>query len=343
MVIKGHDSPPGPLGPAGGLTPLDRERGASMADEGGTSAAHAERQGSGGGLTGPVLVATDLGEAADEAVRQADALARSLDAPLLVCHVLPELLQVRMLFPQLRQRDADASRQIETNAAELVDQRVQEVTGRARDQYRVALESGSPHAGILRQAEATRPGVVVLGPGRVAERVVRHASCAVLIARPSAPGSVLAATDFSDPALPALATGAAEAARRGVDFAVIHSVDITPIAAGTSLGAYPVLPTLTAEDSAAVRAATLASLRECLQRLKVAGTPIAAEGPPAHAIVETARSRPAELVVVGTVGRSGLARLALGSVAEAVVRSAPCSTLVVRLHPRAPGDSPRQA
>lgn len=343
MVIKGHDSPPGPLGPAGGLTPLDRERGASMADEGGTSAAHAERQGSGGGLTGPVLVATDLGEAADEAVRQADALARSLDAPLLVCHVLPELLQVRMLFPQLRQRDADASRQIETNAAELVDQRVQEVTGRARDQYRVALESGSPHAGILRQAEATRPGVVVLGPGRVAERVVRHASCAVLIARPSAPGSVLAATDFSDPALPALATGAAEAARRGVDFAVIHSVDITPIAAGTSLGAYPVLPTLTAEDSAAVRAATLASLRECLQRLKVAGTPIAAEGPPAHAIVETARSRPAELVVVGTVGRSGLARLALGSVAEAVVRSAPCSTLVVRLHPRAPGDSSRQA
>jgi universal stress protein E len=342
VVIKGHDSSPRPPRPAGGLTPLDREREASMADEGGASAAKAERQGSGGGLTGPVLVATDLGAAADEAVRQADALARALEAPLVVCHVLPELLQVRMLFPQLRHRDADTARQLETNAAGLVDQRVREVTGRGPDQYRVALESGSPHAGILRQAEATRPGVVVLGPGRVAERVVRHASCAVLIARPSAPGSVLAATDFSDPALPAVAAGAAEAARRGVDFVVIHSVDITPAAAATSLAAYPVLPTLTAEESTAVRAATLASLRECLHRLQVSGTPIAAEGPPAHAIVETARSRPAELVVVGTVGRSGLARLALGSVAEAVVRSAPCSTLVVRLHPRALGDSPRQ-
>jgi nucleotide-binding universal stress UspA family protein len=84
---------------------------------------------------------------------------------------------------------------------------------------------------------------------------------------------------------------------------------------------------------AAVRADTLGRLRNCLGRLRVSGTPIAAEGPPARAILEQARAQPAELIVMGTIGRTGLTRLALGTVAEAVVRSAACSTLVVRLRP----------
>jgi len=329
--VSQNDSKTPPHVSAPGLTPLDRDRARSMADEGGAAGAEVERQGPRAVLTGPVLVATDLGDAADEAIRQADALSRALGGPLLACHVLPELLQVRMLFPQFRQADAGVLRQLEDEASQLVGRRVRDLTGRTHEELRVVLESGSPHAGILRVAEETRAGVLVVGPGGVAERVVRHASCAVLIARRSGPGVVLAATDFSDPSLPAVAAGAAEAARRGVEFAVLHSVDLTPAAATPALGAYPALAVLSAVDSAAVRDSTLARLRECLDRLEVVGTPISAEGPAARAILETARASPAELVVVGTVGRTGLARLALGSVAEAVVRAAPCSTLVVRL------------
>jgi nucleotide-binding universal stress UspA family protein len=51
---------------------------------------------------------------------------------------------------------------------------------------------------------------------------------------------------------------------------------------------------------------------------------------PARAIVELAADLGANLVVVGTHGRTGLARFLLGSVAEGVVRSAPCPVLVVR-------------
>jgi nucleotide-binding universal stress UspA family protein len=47
--------------------------------------------------------------------------------------------------------------------------------------------------------------------------------------------------------------------------------------------------------------------------------------------VEAAAKLDAELIVVGTAGRTGLDRFMLGSVAEAVVRTAPCSVLVVRL------------
>jgi nucleotide-binding universal stress UspA family protein len=59
---------------------------------------------------------------------------------------------------------------------------------------------------------------------------------------------------------------------------------------------------------------------------------ILTHGPAETAILEATKSLPADLVVVGTHGRTGLGRLALGSVAEAVVREAGCSTLVVRLN-----------
>ncbi len=53
-------------------------------------------------------------------------------------------------------------------------------------------------------------------------------------------------------------------------------------------------------------------------------------GVPHTAIVEKARSLEAELVVMGTHGRSGLSHLLMGSVAEKVLRQAPCPVLVVR-------------
>ncbi|MBT6178585.1 MAG: universal stress protein [Deltaproteobacteria bacterium] len=53
-------------------------------------------------------------------------------------------------------------------------------------------------------------------------------------------------------------------------------------------------------------------------------------GKPADSIIELAQEVRAELIVAGTHGRDGIERLMLGSVAEALVRGAPCSVLVVR-------------
>jgi nucleotide-binding universal stress UspA family protein len=54
------------------------------------------------------------------------------------------------------------------------------------------------------------------------------------------------------------------------------------------------------------------------------------EGDAVEAILETARQSPCDLIVLGTHGRSGLGRLLMGSVAEQVVRKAPCPVLTVR-------------
>lgn len=53
-------------------------------------------------------------------------------------------------------------------------------------------------------------------------------------------------------------------------------------------------------------------------------------GSPARQIVETARSLPADLIVISTHGRTGLKHVFLGSVTEHVVQRAPCPVLVVR-------------
>jgi nucleotide-binding universal stress UspA family protein len=52
-------------------------------------------------------------------------------------------------------------------------------------------------------------------------------------------------------------------------------------------------------------------------------------GRPAHEIVRTAKDWPADLIVIGSHARHGIKRALLGSVAEAVMRHAPCPVLVI--------------
>jgi nucleotide-binding universal stress UspA family protein len=54
------------------------------------------------------------------------------------------------------------------------------------------------------------------------------------------------------------------------------------------------------------------------------------EGAPADTILKTAKDENVEMIVLGTHGRSGLSRLLMGSVAEAVVRKAKCPVLTLR-------------
>jgi nucleotide-binding universal stress UspA family protein len=283
-------------------------------------------------LTGPVLVATDLEVAADEALRQADALARGVGASLHVCYVLPEVLRVRMLFPQLHHEDSAELLQLERQAAAYVAQRVGAITGRSAAQYAVAIDTGSPHAGILRQAERVGAGLIVVGAGGSAAYVARGASCPVLVARPSPAGKVLGATDFSDPSLPALAAASAEARRRAVPLVLIHALHLVPVDVVMGPGTLP-YPVLAPDAIAEARRGLTAELEAVSRRVGMTAECLVKEADAAQAILDSARELPAELIVVGTHGRTGLPRLVLGSVAEAVLASAACSVLVVRLGP----------
>ena len=53
-------------------------------------------------------------------------------------------------------------------------------------------------------------------------------------------------------------------------------------------------------------------------------------GPPADTIADFAEEKGADMIIVGTHGRKGLARVFLGSTAESLLREAPCQVLVVK-------------
>jgi nucleotide-binding universal stress UspA family protein len=63
------------------------------------------------------------------------------------------------------------------------------------------------------------------------------------------------------------------------------------------------------------------------------------EGDPAEEIIRYAAASRVDLIVLGTHGRTGLARLLLGSVAEKVLRGAPCSVLVAKMPHPAPANT----
>ncbi len=74
---------------------------------------------------------------------------------------------------------------------------------------------------------------------------------------------------------------------------------------------------------------------ERLRELQVSGPRLAleyreTEGPPDGEIVRFAREQGCDLIVMGTHGRGGLVRLLLGSVADKVLRTAPCPVMTVR-------------
>jgi nucleotide-binding universal stress UspA family protein len=283
-------------------------------------------------LRGPVVAAIDLTDAADEVLAQAHTLAAGLHARFVVCHVLPEILHTRMLFPQLSETDAETHATIERRTREAIEARIALVTARSPDDFESVVEFGSAHSGILAQVEHVGAGLVVLGPGRVAERVARYAPCAVMVARPSKGGCVLAATDFSDPALPAIEIGAAEARRRGVKLRLMNCLELgEPVLWGSSSIAIGVLPALPGELIDEFERDALKRLRSSLAAMKIDGDCLVARGRPAAQIVETARDTPTALVVVGSRGRSRLSRALLGNVAETVLHTAPCSVLAVRL------------
>jgi len=135
--------------------------------------------------------------------------------------------------------------------------------------------------------------------------------------------NILVATDFGDAAEAALSYARALARAFGATLHVLH------VRENTFLRPTPA-------DPQALEEAALAQLHERLtdddRRQLRAQAIVETSDAPAAAIVAYARRAGIDLIVTGTHGRTGLERALLGSVAEEIVRTAPCPVLTVR-HP----------
>src|SRR6188768_1409813 len=159
-----------------------------------------------------VLIASDLSEASDEAVRQG--AARAAGGRIALCHVLPEL-GTHALLAQQYEEDLTKQLEVQPRIAEALQGQLERHVPQADAAAEVFIEQGSAYDQILARAEAWQAELIAVGThgrrglrrmllGSVADQVVRAAHCPVLVARPERDGAILVATDLTDPALPAI-------------------------------------------------------------------------------------------------------------------------------------------
>jgi universal stress protein A len=137
--------------------------------------------------------------------------------------------------------------------------------------------------------------------------------------------TILVATDFSDASNLALEYARVLAARFGAGLRVLHVVQ-TPIPLGSEMYVPEVMTV--AERAVNEAQQQLAVTLAGLDGADVIGQVLVGMAP--RKIVEYAADHDVDLIVMGTHGRGAIAHLLMGSVAERVVRTAPCPVFTVR-------------
>ena len=141
---------------------------------------------------------------------------------------------------------------------------------------------------------------------------------------------ILVPTDFSDASEAALNYGRALAEAFGASLHVLHVME-DPFLYASASESY-VVPLELHEQIEKSARERLNSVLSATDREKLHAEVVLKRGSPFVEIVRYAREQDVDLIVIGTHGRGPIAHMLMGSVAEKVVRKAPCPVLTVR-HP----------
>ncbi len=287
-----------------------------------------------------VFVASDLSEAADEAIRVGDRWASREGARLTIGFVLPALVAQNPLFPQAAIFDTAKLIELERRAAEELEDRVVAITGRDANARHISVTIGTAVRGILDAAATAKADLLVVGPdaddgATVAERVARLAPCPVLVARKGgASGGVIVGTDLSERSFTAVREAFDIARRHEQPIAIAHVIE-TPQGPLAKMFAFVGQPVPHPENRVPGARARIQTWLEKERQSGPSDVPapeiVVVEGEMAPSLTALARSRHAGLVVIGTRGWTTDAELPLGSSAEELLRTARASVLVIRL------------
>jgi nucleotide-binding universal stress UspA family protein len=291
-----------------------------------------------------VLVPTDFSAASIHSLPYAIGVCREMDATLSLVHVIPTL------FP------ADSShigvvveekRMVKEGKLFLENFREKQIPQGIAGKN--IILTGSPWHEITKLAHADKFDLIVMGThghtalqhlwlGSTAENVVRHAPCAVLTVReqqisvfmpgenPIRARKILVPTDFSELSDKSVEKAVVLAQRFNAKIDLVHVLEPAPY---PEFG-YVHIPM----KEGGLRKEAEAQFEKLRARIPplaelVDYTPVRTGNAP-YEIVQTARQLNSDLIVIGTHGRTGIKRLALGSTAEKVVRHAHCPVLVLR-------------
>lgn len=288
-----------------------------------------------------ILLPTDLSECAERAFQHAVYLAHWHDANLHLLNIVGrhmyDYADMRESFPF----DEEDLRRMMNVTGEDAERKTPSLDALKLDQ--VQIEKASASVGILEYVDEHDIDLVVMGThgrrganrlliGSVAEEVVRNANCPVLTVRAEekvAPGEavrrILVPLDFSDLSHRALKHAKELAMTYGARLDLLHVVE--EVALPAAYGMEPVNLVIPEVVESSERALAEMAREEIGYEHVVVH---ALTGYAVSTILDFAAENDMDLMVIATHGRTGLDRILLGSVAEKVVRRAPCPVFTVK-------------
>ena len=299
-----------------------------------------------------ILFATDFSLWARRAEDYACALACSWKASLTVLCVaeFPPGLNPDYLVNQQYLADL-----LKTASSQLVD-----LKGRAERRgiaVTTRVATGIPSEEVIAAARAEDSDLIVVGTrgktglahvllGSTAERVIHGASCPVLtvrmepadiedtsvLSRPVTLERILVPVDFSDCSLDALGYAAVVAQQAKASLMLLHVLEPVSYGLDFTLG-----QSKARHADAETWTKRLEELASSHQHPAMQVESRLRGGFPADSILDSAKTLPSDLIVMGTHGRRGISHAISGSVAEAVLRKARCPVITVRSPKFGPG------
>ncbi len=283
-----------------------------------------------------ILLSTDGSEFSEGAVREGIRLAKKCSSNLSVLSVIDYNPEFDAVAPQyIEQKEKDARNHLDAVRARAASEGIDCVTlvEKDADAYRsIVGQAEKNNSTMIVMGRRGRTGLKRLMMGSVTARVIGHAHCNVLVVPRAADlqfRSILVATDGSRHSTAAVSEAIGLAKRNGSQLTVIAVVP-AEIATPTDIDFTINMRDKIAEEEMRHAEQNAKAVKEAAEREGVSVKAFIMSGKPADAIIQTAAERRADLIVVGSHGRTGLERLMMGSVAERVIVLASCPVLVVK-------------
>lgn len=278
-----------------------------------------------------ILLATDFRQASDEAADVAVRLASQSGSRLLLLHVLEPVLP----WPEAHDVLQEQARQAFDGLAKRMREGGVEVV-------QLPLEFGSAADVILSKAQEAAVDLIVIGAGElsrfdrysvgpVATTVIEHSTQPVLAVRPGGPAArfqkILCPVDQSSAAARGLQSAIWLARAFGGQLVVLTVIpEVTLMVAAARTGRW-------SDEQSRYEIAWRGEFEKLLEEGSLGDVVVTKEvrlGRPHQQIVAAAAEHEADLIIMGATGRTGRARVLVGSTTRRVMEQLPCSLLTVK-------------
>jgi nucleotide-binding universal stress UspA family protein len=278
-----------------------------------------------------ILFAADFSEDTKKVQRQCEVLAKIFFSEVILIHVVPDT-QNALLPPEI----------IKQSASEKLQELKAELSAKGINVIETILDVGSAYDKIIQYSELHDVNVILVGSGQVTisdqfklgittEKLIRKSDKPVWVVTPDAKidlQKILCPVDFSEPSRRALENAIHLARHFNISLDVIHIVQ--PLSSIYRLvSRIPSFNDLQEEWTKQSENKFRTFLTE-FSCHNVSQNHSILYGEPHHEILNYVRKNKIDLVIMGSVGSTGLFKTQIGTVAEKVVREIPCSTIMVK-------------